>query len=85
MILLRKERSLKFKALYQLNLDTHQAIRLYGDGPAVLDASMAERFYKFDSANKSFKELDTHSFSPSTDAMCLLQSLYRKQKKPSTK
>ena len=57
LILLRQELSLKFKGVYALDLDSGQASRIYGDGPASLDKSMVDKYFKYDSAGKQFLEV----------------------------
>lgn len=78
MILLKKERSLMFKALLRVDLDTRKATKLYGDGPAVVTEDMVQHYFKYDSAAKAFKDLASQSFSPTTDAACLLSTWQRK-------
>lgn len=57
MILLKQERSLIFKALMLLNIETQQALKLWGEGPSVIEPHMVQNYFKYDSASKSFKQM----------------------------
>jgi hypothetical protein len=59
LLLLKLERALTFSALYLCNIDTQQAMKLQGEGPDILDSSMIQNYYKYDSAAKQFKILTT--------------------------
>lgn len=57
LLLLKQERVLIFKALYLCNLDTQQAMKLYGDGPDLMDSTQIQLYFKYDSAAKQFKPI----------------------------
>ena len=74
-IVLVREPSLKFKGLYAMDLSAQNGEMLPGTGtaslPKLLSVEMVREFLKYDSGTKSFRLLDSKSFSISTDAVVL--------------
>lgn len=80
LVLLRRERSLVFKAVYTLDPSTKIASLVWGDGPATVEENMIEGYFKYDSAGKQFNVLRTASLAPTTDAICLHSKYHRKKR-----
>ena len=75
-IVLVREPVLKFKGLYALDLETQSCQLLPGTGslslPKTLTLELVREFLKYDSGAKTFKPIDSKSFSISSDAVVLL-------------
>jgi len=74
-ILFASERNLTFKGLYQLANDeeTDELVvqKAYGQGPALLGSDNIFKFYKYDSASKSFKFMSTKTLGLTVDGIAL--------------
>jgi len=71
-----------FKALYTYDEDEKIVDRIYGlkDSPAVLDESMIQNFYRYDSGAREFKRLaENKSFSIAVDAVSLKPEMQKKR------
>ena len=73
MVLCRRDRLLKFKGLYAVDVDEGglvRAHRVHGKGPATLDPGrMVARMYKYDSGARGFKEF-SHAHAFGTGTVC---------------
>lgn len=58
-------------------------VKIYGppNVPEFLDDKMVEKFYRYDSGGKTFKELAAKAFSLTTDAVVLTKA-YNNKKMP---
>eukprot|EP00741_Cyanophora_paradoxa_P003923 tig00000737_g3816.t1 len=76
-ILFRNEKGLNFRGLYAYNAEARAVQKVYGSGPPSVDASMVDRFFKYDSGSKRFDPVPTKQFSVTTDAMMLFPQHYK--------
>jgi len=74
-VLFASERSLTFKGLYRLEYEadgqSFMAAKMYGAGPNTLDSTQVFKYYKYNSAAKTFDLMTTKTFGLTVDGMAL--------------
>jgi len=70
-ILLTNERSHSFRGLYRLDENFLGAYKIHGGGPDCVSYSDVSGLFKYNMANKMFKQVNTSSFGVNIDAMVL--------------
>ncbi|XP_064653116.1 calmodulin-regulated spectrin-associated protein 1-B-like isoform X3 [Lineus longissimus] len=82
-LILFRDAGCKYRALYQYNPDTEEVLKVSGTGPKQVTPKMLDRFYKYNSGQKSFSQINTTKhLSVSIDAITIQSSLWQ-SKKPS--
>ncbi|XP_072561297.1 calmodulin-regulated spectrin-associated protein 3 isoform X3 [Paramormyrops kingsleyae] len=88
-LILFRDSSCQFRAVYTMNPETEELVRLAGIGPRVLCSSMVESIYKYSSDRKQFTAIPSKTMSMSVDAFTIPGHLWQSKrpgtpKKPST-
>ncbi|XP_028405927.1 calmodulin-regulated spectrin-associated protein 1-B-like isoform X2 [Dendronephthya gigantea] len=73
---------LKFRALYSLDLESNQVLKVYGIGPRSVTEKMTEQLYKYNSGGKEFSKIPAKGFSLSVDGFTLHKSCWQSNKPP---
>ncbi|KAG7460297.1 hypothetical protein MATL_G00219950 [Megalops atlanticus] len=88
-LILFRDSSCQFRAVYTMNPETEELVRLTGIGPRVISAAMVESIYKYSSDRKQFTAIPSKTMSMSVDAFTIPGHLWQSKrpgtpKKPST-
>ncbi|KAI0978325.1 hypothetical protein GJ496_002772 [Pomphorhynchus laevis] len=78
MILFRDHRLL-YRALYTYSTDSPIVEKIHGMGPLTVDESMIEKFYKYNSGNRSFVYIPAKRFSIQCDAFIIQDEYWHKR------
>ncbi|XP_051571686.1 calmodulin-regulated spectrin-associated protein 3-like isoform X2 [Myxocyprinus asiaticus] len=82
-LILFRDASCQFRAVYTMNLETEEMVRLTGVGPRVISPSMVESIYKYSSDRKQFTAIPSKTMSMSVDAFTIPSHLWER-KRPGT-
>ncbi|XP_006868915.1 PREDICTED: calmodulin-regulated spectrin-associated protein 3 isoform X2 [Chrysochloris asiatica] len=82
-LILFRDSSCQFRALYTLSGETEELSRLTGYGPRTITPAMVEGIYKYNSDRKRFTQIPAKTMSMSVDAFTIQGHLWQ-SKKPTT-
>ncbi|XP_051988389.1 calmodulin-regulated spectrin-associated protein 3-like isoform X2 [Xyrauchen texanus] len=82
-LILFRDTSCQFRAVYTMNPETEEMVRLTGVGPRVISPSMVESIYKYSSDRKQFTAIPSKTMSMSVDAFTIPNQLWER-KRPGT-
>ncbi|XP_062871406.1 calmodulin-regulated spectrin-associated protein 3 isoform X2 [Trichomycterus rosablanca] len=82
-LILFRDSSCQFRAVYTMNPETEELVRLTGLGPRVISLSMVESIYKYSSDRKQFTAIPSKTMSMSVDAFTIPSQLWQ-TKRPGT-
>ncbi|XP_028840848.1 calmodulin-regulated spectrin-associated protein 3 isoform X2 [Denticeps clupeoides] len=82
-LILFRDSSCQFRAVYTMNPETEEMVRLTGIGPRVISPSMVESIYKYSSDRKQFTAIPSKTMSMSVDAFTIPGHLWQ-SKRPGT-
>lgn len=82
-LILFRDSSCQFRALYTLSGETEELSRLAGYGPRTVTPAMVEGIYKYNSDRKRFTQIPAKTMSMSVDAFTIQGHLWQ-GKKPTT-
>nr|KAF6309519.1 calmodulin regulated spectrin associated protein family member 3 [Pipistrellus kuhlii] len=82
-LILFRDSSCQFRALYTLSGETEELTRLAGYGPRTITPAMVEGIYKYNSDRKRFTQIPAKTMSMSVDAFTIQGHLWQ-SKKPTT-
>ncbi|XP_061556273.1 calmodulin-regulated spectrin-associated protein 3 isoform X1 [Phycodurus eques] len=81
-LILFRDSSCQFRAVYTMNPETEEMSRLTGIGPRVITLDMVESIYKYSSDRKQFTAIPSKTMSMSVDAVTIPGHFW--QKRPGT-
>ncbi|XP_012734031.2 calmodulin-regulated spectrin-associated protein 3 isoform X2 [Fundulus heteroclitus] len=81
-LILFRDTSCQFRAVYTMNPETEEMVRLTGIGPRIITAEMVESIYKYSSDRKQFTVIPSKTMSMSVDAFTIPNHFW--QKRPGT-
>ncbi|XP_051245231.1 calmodulin-regulated spectrin-associated protein 3 isoform X3 [Dicentrarchus labrax] len=81
-LILFRDTSCQFRAVYTMNSETEEMIRLTGIGPRIIAPEMVESIYKYSSDRKQFTAIPSKTMSMSVDAFTIPGHFW--QKRPGT-
>ncbi|CAL8303415.1 unnamed protein product [Merluccius merluccius] len=81
-LILFRDASCQFRAVYTMNPETEEMVRLTGIGPRVINPEMVESIFKYSSDRKQFTAIPSKTMSMSVDAFTIPAHLW--QKRPGT-
>lgn len=81
-LILFRDSSCQFRAIYTMNLETEEMERLTGIGPRIISPEMVESIYKYSSDRKQFTAIPSKTMSMSVDAFTIPGHFW--QKRPGT-
>ncbi|XP_068192995.1 calmodulin-regulated spectrin-associated protein 3 isoform X2 [Antennarius striatus] len=81
-LILFRDASCQFRAVYTMNPETEEMTRLTGIGPRVISLEMVESIYKYSSDRKQFTVIPSKTMSMSVDAFTIPGHFW--QKRPGT-
>lgn len=81
-LILFRDSSCQFRAVYTMNPETDEMARLTGIGPRVITLDMVESIYKYSSDRKQFTVIPSKTMSMSVDAFTIPGHFW--QKRPGT-
>lgn len=82
-LILFRDASCQFRAVYTMNPETEEMVRLTGTGPRVISPTMVESIYKYSSDRKQFTAIPSKTMSMSVDAFTIPNHLWER-KRPGT-
>ncbi|XP_031671649.1 calmodulin-regulated spectrin-associated protein 3 isoform X4 [Oncorhynchus kisutch] len=82
-LILFRDSSCQFRAVYTMNPETEEMMRLTGIGPRVISPAMVESIYKYSSDRKQFTTIPSKTMSMSVDAFTITGHLWQ-SKRPGT-
>ncbi|XP_046690693.1 calmodulin-regulated spectrin-associated protein 3 isoform X1 [Silurus meridionalis] len=82
-LILFRDSSCQFRAVYTMNPETEEMVRLTGIGPRVISLSVVESIYKYSSDRKQFSVIPSKTMSMSVDAFTIPNQLWQ-TKRPGT-
>ncbi|XP_052407847.1 calmodulin-regulated spectrin-associated protein 3 isoform X2 [Carassius gibelio] len=82
-LILFRDASCQFRAVYTMNPETEEMVRLVGVGPRVINLTMVESIYKYSSDRKQFTTIPSKTMSMSVDAFTIPGHLWER-KRPGT-
>ncbi|XP_073713075.1 calmodulin-regulated spectrin-associated protein 3 isoform X1 [Misgurnus anguillicaudatus] len=82
-LILFRDASCQFRAVYTMNPETEEMVRLVGIGPRVISLAMVESIYKYSSDRKQFTAIPSKTMSMSVDAFTIPNHLWER-KRPGT-
>ncbi|KAK3532638.1 hypothetical protein QTP86_027425, partial [Hemibagrus guttatus] len=82
-LILFRDSSCQFRAVYTMNPETEELQRLTGIGPRIISLSMVESIYKYSSDRKQFSVIPSKTMSMSVDAFTIPSQLWQ-TKRPGT-
>ncbi|KAL7883656.1 hypothetical protein SRHO_G00013140 [Serrasalmus rhombeus] len=82
-LILFRDSSCQFRAVYTMNPETEELVRLTGIGPRIISPSMIESIYKYSSDRKQFTAIPSKTMSMSVDAFTIPGHLWQ-SKRPGT-
>ncbi|XP_034154403.2 calmodulin-regulated spectrin-associated protein 3 isoform X2 [Pangasianodon hypophthalmus] len=82
-LILFRDSSCQFRAVYTMNPETEELVRLTGIGPRIISLSMVESIYKYSSDRKQFSVIPSKTMSMSVDAFTIPSQLWQ-TKRPGT-
>ncbi|CAL8273642.1 unnamed protein product [Lota lota] len=81
-LILFRDASCQFRAVYTMNPETEEMVRLTGVGPRVIGPEMVESIFKYSSDRKQFTAIPSKTMSMSVDAFTI--PAHHWQKRPGT-
>ncbi|XP_054463949.1 calmodulin-regulated spectrin-associated protein 3 isoform X1 [Anoplopoma fimbria] len=81
-LILFRDTSCQFRAVYTMNPETEEMVRLTGIGPRIIAPEMVESIYKYSSDRKQFTAIPSKTMSMSVDAFTIPGHFW--QKRPGT-
>ncbi|XP_029913284.1 calmodulin-regulated spectrin-associated protein 3 isoform X2 [Myripristis murdjan] len=81
-LILFRDSSCQFRAVYTMNPETEEMVRLTGIGPRIITPEMVESIYKYSSDRKQFTAIPSKTMSMSVDAFTIPSHFW--QKRPGT-
>ncbi|XP_060945554.1 calmodulin-regulated spectrin-associated protein 3 [Limanda limanda] len=81
-LILFRDSSCQFRAVYTMNPETEEMVRLTGNGPRFISPEMVESIYKYSSDRKQFTAIPSKTMSMSVDAFTIPGHIW--QKRPGT-
>ncbi|MEQ2210022.1 hypothetical protein XENOCAPTIV_007383, partial [Xenoophorus captivus] len=81
-LILFRDTSCQFRAVYTMNPETEEMVRLTGNGPRNITPEMVESIYKYSSDRKQFTVIPSKTMSMSVDAFTIPNHFW--QKRPGT-
>ncbi|GAA6218140.1 calmodulin-regulated spectrin-associated protein 3 [Lates japonicus] len=81
-LILFRDSSCQFRAVYTMNPETEEMMRLTGIGPRIITPEMVESIYKYSSDRKQFTAIPSKTMSMSVDAFTIPGHFW--QKRPGT-
>ncbi|XP_040014450.1 calmodulin-regulated spectrin-associated protein 3 isoform X2 [Xiphias gladius] len=81
-LILFRDSSCQFRAIYTMNPETEEMVRLTGIGPRTITSEMVESIYKYSSDRKQFTVIPSKTMSMSVDAFTIPGHFW--QKRPGT-
>nr|XP_046270661.1 calmodulin-regulated spectrin-associated protein 3 isoform X2 [Scatophagus argus] len=81
-LILFRDTSCQFRAVYTMNPETEEMVRLTGIGPRIILPEMVESIYKYSSDRKQFTVIPSKTMSMSVDAFTIPGHFW--QKRPGT-
>ncbi|XP_060882945.1 calmodulin-regulated spectrin-associated protein 3 isoform X3 [Labrus mixtus] len=81
-LILFRDVSCQFRAVYTMNPETEEMVRLTGIGPRIIAPEMVESIYKYSSDRKQFTVIPSKTMSMSVDAFTIPGHFW--QKRPGT-
>ncbi|XP_020560881.1 calmodulin-regulated spectrin-associated protein 3 isoform X2 [Oryzias latipes] len=81
-LILFRDSSCQFRAVYTMNPETEEMVRLTGIGPRLITLDMVESIYKYSSDRKQFTVIPSKTMSMSVDAFTIPGHFW--QKRPGT-
>ncbi|KAM4531218.1 calmodulin-regulated spectrin-associated protein 3 isoform 2-T2 [Odontesthes bonariensis] len=81
-LILFRDYSCQFRAVYTMNPETEEMVRLTGIGPRIIAPEMVESIYKYSSDRKQFTVIPSKTMSMSVDAFTIPGHFW--QKRPGT-
>lgn len=81
-LILFRDHSCQFRAVYTMNPETEEMVRLTGIGPRIIAPEMVESIYKYSSDRKQFTVIPSKTMSMSVDAFTIPGHFW--QKRPGT-
>ncbi|XP_034749020.1 calmodulin-regulated spectrin-associated protein 3 isoform X5 [Etheostoma cragini] len=81
-LILFRDTSCQFRAVYTMNPETEEMVRLTGIGPRIIAPEMVESIYKYSSDRKQFTVIPSKTMSMSVDAFTIPGHFW--QKRPGT-
>ncbi|XP_056426843.1 calmodulin-regulated spectrin-associated protein 3 isoform X3 [Hyla sarda] len=82
-LILFRDSSCQFRAVYTFSSETDELTRLAGYGPRTINLSMVEEIYKYSSDRKRFTQIPSKTMSMSVDAFTI-QGHFWQSKRPTT-
>ncbi|XP_066449446.1 calmodulin-regulated spectrin-associated protein 3 [Eleutherodactylus coqui] len=82
-LILFRDSSCQFRAVYTFSSETDELTRLAGYGPRTINLSMVEEIYKYSSDRKRFTQIPSKTMSMSVDAFTIQGHLWQ-SKRPTT-
>lgn len=82
-VILFRDSSCQFRAVYTFSSETDELTRLAGYGPRSISLSMVEEIYKYSSDRKRFTQIPSKTMSMSVDAFTIQGHLWQ-SKRPTT-
>ncbi|XP_037393644.1 calmodulin-regulated spectrin-associated protein 3 isoform X2 [Pygocentrus nattereri] len=82
-LILFRDTSCQFRAVYTMNPETEELVRLTGIGPRIISPSVIESIYKYSSDRKQFTAIPSKTMSMSVDAFTIPGHLWQ-SKRPGT-
>ncbi|XP_063787702.1 calmodulin-regulated spectrin-associated protein 3 isoform X2 [Pseudophryne corroboree] len=82
-LILFRDSSCQFRAVYTFSTETYELTRLAGYGPRTISLSMIEEIYKYSSDRKRFTQIPSKTMSMSVDAFTIQGHLWQ-IKRPTT-
>ncbi|XP_075063080.1 calmodulin-regulated spectrin-associated protein 3 [Mixophyes fleayi] len=82
-LILFRDSSCQFRAVYTFSMETDELTRLAGYGPRTISLSMIEEIYKYSSDRKRFTQIPSKTMSMSVDAFTIQGHLWQ-IKRPTT-
>ncbi|XP_028828333.1 calmodulin-regulated spectrin-associated protein 3-like [Denticeps clupeoides] len=84
-LILFRDTSCQFRAVYTVSADSDELVRLCGIGPRVISASAVESIYKYSSDRKQFSPIPSKTMSMSVDAFTIPAHLWHGKKQGTPK
>uniref|UniRef100_A0A0N8CGU7 Calmodulin regulated spectrin-associated protein 1 1 (CAMSAP1L1) n=1 Tax=Daphnia magna TaxID=35525 RepID=A0A0N8CGU7_9CRUS len=86
-LVLFRDGGLTFRALYSFNPEKEEIIKMYGTGPKMVNDTMFEKFFKYNSGGKCFSQVHTKHLTVTIDAFTIHAGLWqgKKQSLPNKK
>ncbi|XP_056263312.1 calmodulin-regulated spectrin-associated protein 3 isoform X2 [Pseudoliparis swirei] len=81
-LILFRDASCQFRAVYTMNPETEEMVRLTGNGPRIIVPEMVDSIYKYSSDRKQFTAIPSKTMSVSVDAFTIPGHFW--QKRPGT-